>query len=78
MKVTIRNSNEGKVDLSEMFCGTIRGGMRGFGDSQALEPYSNEIFSCVTTFGGNKLVVVEIWRGKDERQFYQGVTMIHK
>lgn len=40
----------------------LRGGVRGFGDAQALEPYSNDIFSCVTTFGGAKLVVVEIWR----------------
>lgn len=55
-----RNSNSGKVDHSKMFSGTIRGGVRGFGDAQALEPYSNELFSCVTSFGGNKLVIVEI------------------
>ena len=60
MKVVFRNSNSGKVDFSKMFSATIRGGVRGFGDAQALEPYSNDIFSCVTSFGGNKLVVVEI------------------
>ena len=64
MKVVFRNSNSDKVDISKMFSGTVRGGVRGFGDAQALEPYSNDIFSCVTTFGGAKLVVVEIWRGQ--------------
>ena len=64
MKVIFRNSNSGKVDLSKMFSGTVRGGVRGFGDAQALEPYSNDIFSCVTTFGGAKLVVVEVCRRK--------------
>ena len=62
MKVRVRNSNFDKVDISKMFSGTVRGGVRGFGDAQALEPYLNDIFPCVTTFGGAKLVVVEIWR----------------
>lgn len=60
MKVKFRHSNIQSVDLLRPFSATIRGGTRGFGDAQALEPYSNEIFYCVTTFGGSKLVIVEI------------------
>lgn len=59
MKMRFRHTVTNDVDYSQTFICKITGGIRGYGDSNALEPFSNDTSPCIRSSGENFTMVVE-------------------
>ena len=61
-KIRIRHT--GGTNLNELFSGRIMGGERGFGDSLAMETFSNDLAPTIKCMQGFT-VIVEVYEEKD-------------
>jgi len=68
MKLRLRIANS--VDTTKMFSAVVRGGVRGYGDSNALETHSNDVAPCIRTTEKFVLIVEphEQQTGADDRE----------